>query len=717
MQNESEILMQFHPRAFAAFGSDLVTNDAVAVTELVKNSYDAFARNVAVVFGEDEGKKYIEIIDDGLGMSREIIKKAWAVIATPYKRDNPYVIRDGKKRAVSGNKGLGRFSAARLGKKIQIYTKNQEDICFFAEIDWNKFENAVAIEDCKVILRPYQESMLIKQVGHYFETDSGTGTVLRITDLNDAWDDIRVYSLQSSLARLVSPFEQIDDFKIYMSYYQFDKVIKVEPHEFIKNPPYCIRGNVDENGMVCWNYKHVAKGTTVRQEQGKISWNDAKYGFDKISKVSLMEEDNIPYQGGSFSFEIRTWDLDTQSIAEVHDVFGVQKREIRQTIAKYKGLSVYRDNILVLPKSDSAKDWLGIDIRRVSALGKRLSTSQIVGILSVTSEKNPDLKDTTDREKLVDTLAYNQFCKIAETIIQTLENLRNLDKKPNTVEKNPTLIDLLTPLSPTVLESQVELMVKDGKTTEDILNVIHEYSANTENSISELNDRLVYYAQTASLGSVALVVMHEIRSAMNVIKRFLNRLRKINVLSDEKSLEYLVDAEESHRRLIEVASSFAPLYRKTLKEEEFSTDLNEAISGSIRLISVDRKNSNIIIENEISNPYKINMHIGEIQTVLINLLDNASFWLQRQSGEKKIIIALKLTDNNKVEIEVSDNGPGIGLDVQEKVFQPGVTSKPHGIGMGLVIVTEILHRHNCTIRTINPGNKGGATFIFELPLA
>ena len=66
-----------------------------------------------------------------------------------------------------------------------------------------------------------------------------------------------------------------------------------------------------------------------------------------------MEEDNIPYQGGSFSFEIRTWDLDTQSIAEVHDVFGVQKREIRQTIAKYKGLSVYRDNILVLPKSDS----------------------------------------------------------------------------------------------------------------------------------------------------------------------------------------------------------------------------------------------------------------------------------------------------------------------------------------------------------------------------
>ena len=68
MIKEKEISMRFHPRAFAAFGSDLVTNDAVAVTELVKNSYDAYANNAAVVFGSDDSTgKYIEIADDGLG--------------------------------------------------------------------------------------------------------------------------------------------------------------------------------------------------------------------------------------------------------------------------------------------------------------------------------------------------------------------------------------------------------------------------------------------------------------------------------------------------------------------------------------------------------------------------------------------------------------------------------------------------------------------------
>lgn len=244
--------------------------------------------------------------------------------------------------------------------------------------------------------------------------------------------------------------------------------------------------------------------------------------------------------------------MDTESVADIHETFNIKKREIRQTIARYKGISVYRDNILVLPKSEATKDWLGIDIRRVSALGKRLSTSQMVGILSITSERNPELKDTTDREKLVDTKQYKQFCKITESIILTLENLRNMDKKTNNTVKNPTLTDLLSPLEPSALESKVELMIQGGGSSEEILDVIHEYSANTEKNLSELNDRLIYYAQTASLGSVSAVIMHEIRSGMTVIKRFLNRMREMFVITDPRTKEYFEDAETSHQRLLEV---------------------------------------------------------------------------------------------------------------------------------------------------------------------
>lgn len=87
MSELENINIQIHPRAFAAFGEDLVTNDVVAIIELVKNSYDAYAFCVEVEFVKDEnGEECIVITDDGLGMSRETILNAWATIATPYKK-------------------------------------------------------------------------------------------------------------------------------------------------------------------------------------------------------------------------------------------------------------------------------------------------------------------------------------------------------------------------------------------------------------------------------------------------------------------------------------------------------------------------------------------------------------------------------------------------------------------------------------------------------
>ncbi len=80
------IPFRMHPRVFAALGADLITNDVVAIIELVKNSYDAFAQNVWIRFGKDkDGINYLEIVDDGSGMSADIIKNVWSVVATPYK--------------------------------------------------------------------------------------------------------------------------------------------------------------------------------------------------------------------------------------------------------------------------------------------------------------------------------------------------------------------------------------------------------------------------------------------------------------------------------------------------------------------------------------------------------------------------------------------------------------------------------------------------------
>src|SRR5579864_8324604 len=103
-----EIPFRIHPRVFAALGADLVTNDVVAVIELVKNSYDAFATRVDVNFGSDGDRSYLEIVDNGVGMDRDTIEDAWCVVATPYRLQHPQTTKASQKRRVSGEKGLGR---------------------------------------------------------------------------------------------------------------------------------------------------------------------------------------------------------------------------------------------------------------------------------------------------------------------------------------------------------------------------------------------------------------------------------------------------------------------------------------------------------------------------------------------------------------------------------------------------------------------------------
>ena len=232
----------------------------------------------------------------------------------------------------------------------------------------------------------------------------------------------------------------------------------------------------------------------------------------------------------------------------------------------------------------------------------------------------------------------------------------------------------------------------------------------------ELHERLTYYAQTASLGSVAVVILHEILTGMTVIKRFLNRVIRQNIQMDLKTKEYFHDSEMWHERLVAVANSFAPLYRKNLSKEHHATNIYKEALNSIRLVSGKKEAKDVVIRCEINDKFFTSMHPGELQTVIINLLDNACYWTQKTDGKKEIDITALENDSQALRILISDTGPGISEEDAIRIFQPGITAKPYGIGMGLVIVTELLNKYNCKIGTTVPGDLGGATFCFDLPL-
>ena len=105
----------------------------------------------------------------------------------------------------------------------------------------------------------------------------------------------------------------------------------------------------------------------------------------------------------------------------------------------------------------------------------------------------------------------------------------------------------------------------------------------------------------------------------------------------------------------------------------------------------------------------------QIQQVLLNLIRNAAEAMAKGS-RRELLITTACADDDLIEIGVADTGPGLADEVREKLFQPFVTTKPAGIGVGLSICHAIIDAHGGRIWvTDNAG--GGTVFRFTVPSA
>lgn len=193
-------------------GRDLITNDFVAIFELVKNSFDARAKKVRVVFDlEEKANAAIYIIDNGKGMTEDDIKNRWLFVAYSAKNDGEE--DKGANLLYAGSKGVGRFSCDRLGRRFQLQTRaNGQKIVNNIKVDWGDFEQ-----------HPKKE---FKDVGVEYFTSQGfesskaiapfmvrTGTILKISELREfeSWDHAKLIRLKRSLQKLLDPFPGLSD--------------------------------------------------------------------------------------------------------------------------------------------------------------------------------------------------------------------------------------------------------------------------------------------------------------------------------------------------------------------------------------------------------------------------------------------------------------------------------------------------------------------------
>ena len=703
------VAFRFHARAVAALGRDLVTNDVVAVMELVKNSYDALASRVDVRIrnASDGGtSSRIEVEDDGHGMDYVTIRDVWCVVATPFRSRQPVSRTGSPPRPVTGEKGLGRLAAARLGSSVEVVTRARGGPVLRFTVDWDRLVEA---DD------PAGVGFAVSELpAAAFDAEHGTRVI--VGGLRSDWDEGRIDELRRHLARLVSPFSNRNDFSLRVRVEDGGGVADdrpITPPAFMSRPKYAIEGRVDERGSIEARYRYrPIQGETGRDREFR---DESPSVGEPAAPAERSETAAAALECGPFEFEIRAWDLTQDDTRDIAEHFREARRYVREAIKSQQGVSLYRDDVLVLPKSDGARDWLDLDLRRVSRVGTRLSTSQIVGYVRITKRRNPSIVDTSDREDLVSNPASIAFRERITRIVTLLEIERDSDR----IRDTGHAADLFSHLSADDLVETLEELRDRGGDLDDAVRTAQKFGDDLQRRRAAIQRRFGYYNRLAVIGTIAQMIVHEIRNRTTVISP---GLRKAGVLAervrDEVVMQALNMAKESVAVLDTLAERFAPLAKRGYRSGGRTSVIEESIERCLAMQRKEISSARVRVEALPRTRTRAHVDPAELDTVVLNLVANAVYWLRRHDGDRRLGFRVApRPSRGRVMVAVDDSGPGIETEDRDRVFWPGVTRKPDGMGMGLTVASEIVDSHGGTIRTTVPGRLDGATFDFDLPAA
>ena len=259
-------------------GRENFSNPEGAIIELVKNSYDADAKNCFVFFDiptknitDSDGKvlevpikekSTIYIIDNGEGMTEKVIKDYWMQIGTGNK-EKDYISND--KRTKTGAKGIGKFALDRLGFKTEMWTisnKTADRSGSFWKMDWNQFDEddkvisdiEAEIETVEFRLREKVNSIIISNplVTKSLENiDFETGTIIKISNLKDDWNNDETNNVFRSLEALIPPKELNISFDVYFKHFQQIKEFGKVETAFFNNFDYKLKASYDAERPNC----------------------------------------------------------------------------------------------------------------------------------------------------------------------------------------------------------------------------------------------------------------------------------------------------------------------------------------------------------------------------------------------------------------------------------------------------------------------------------
>ena len=696
-------------RHIRQLGQELVGDRTTALTEMIKNAYDADATQVALLFEKATRRPggTTEVRDDGSGMTLDDLKRGWMRISTPVKDEQP--VSPKYKRFRAGRKGIGRFATETLGRRLRLETTVEGDPrLLIVDFDWEN--DYPAGTDLHRIANRYRYVRAPKEAH---------GTLLHIEGLYDVWDEPARDRVNRAVRLLRPPFPVA-------------RVVGARRAD----PGFSLRVEIDgvSQGGDDDNYDEFLAAATAELEiraGRRIELHLTSRRFDLDETVRLPGSTRLT---GPFTVKVAYFVYRRDSIG------GIKVTVARDMSRLYGGIRLYRDGLRVMPYGEANDDWLGLD----ELQGSRSSTLVPVrnfnwfGQVLISREKNPNLIDTASREGLVHSPAFwrlwailrDGFVRGAERIGHARNVKTRTSDKPTprthtavlTKARDEIVATLKKELTPGAAEKAGALVTRALALADTLAaEADRDEQAYVESLIGEIDLLRIL----SSLGTSIAVFSHEVRSVLNNANAALMALeravtRKGKVPADVE--RRLADARASVERLQEL-STYIDSYvsvsrRRERKPQPLYTvleDFSERLTGTLA--------RNVKIEWEVK-PQNLRtepMTRSELETTLINFLTNSVKAMDAEGHNERRIQVSAHAANGEVVMRFQDTGTGVDRSIRDRIFdafisdaKSSVSELGVGTGLGLKIVADIADAYGGSIALAGPSD--GFTTCFELRL-
>lgn len=750
-------------RTARLIGRENVANAESAITELVKNSYDADANHCVLFFDKNST---LHILDDGHGMDAEVIEDHWMTIGTNNKQVD-FVTKN--ERIKSGEKGIGRFALDRLGSACKLYTKpSKGSLGFIWTVDWSDFEkeSLKTVEEMQADLRAIHRLDLNAHAKQLFSKIEGldaeleelnfqSGAFISIQQLRDEWEHFHFQRLYNSLVTLVPPKEETS-FNIYLFCESFPNAfgkIEVSPCDDFD---YKVSARIDETQTAHItihrneiDLKALSKDLFRQAEMKSFPFDRKTFYKDSFKikrKLSTLmsgfkdvDNTDILSRIGPFSFTF--YFMKKQTSLQDKERFYYKDFNVKLRNAwldEHAGIKVFRDGFRVRPYGEPkgpSFDWLGLGIRYasnpagVSRSGDyRVRDHNLSGVVKISRVQNPLLQDKSSREGIVENRAFDVFKQIILSIISLFEDdrshiaeqLKALHRK-----KNPRELAeyRATAASKKAREKKFD---KDKTDAEKDREALAEHAENLQEQIEELLNEQKILRVLASSGAMFAAFGHELHAMQTDIMARANTLRSLfepyldpaealNMPDEHNPWIYVDEIETLDDKLLHWMKFALSGIRKDKRNrrniyfKKYFDDFKDMWSSFLdeRQISfrVDVANDDI----------KMKAFEVELDSIFNNLLINSvEVFNSKRKFEKREIVISCGAPRNTIEILYKDSGPGISKDIENpnKIFdlfystkRDPNTGKLIGTGIGMYLVKSIVNEYKGTL-SLGRATKG-----------